>query len=277
MTTISVLSVRFMFSKKDKTTIYPMLEKVVDVLNPLFSRQIKTSVEVNPFNQAEWQWVFTNPSSAWLYYRLLAQFIYPVNCYAAIGVAKQNDDVLFYEQAMEYSRNALDQSLSFDYPIALYHANYLEDGITNMLLQQWAQLKHQQAPVQSVVQFLYELQLPIYMLEKLQPRPWPRQQIQEIFMLKGTLFDQIKKLNGINTIDFSTAKTENWLELVQNIQVDKVYFSGLYQKGYATKIAQMLGMTRQNIDYHVQHGEIATERHLAAAIAIQLDREWHMM
>lgn len=247
------------------------------LLDALFQETLLVTIGKNSFDPNERQWVFTDAVSALLYFRLLKQLLYPIALSGGLGVSEQDADYLYYQTARHYAHEALKQTRAFSFPVILYHANYFEDMVVNRLLLDWCELMASRAPLQQLLEVLYELQLPLYKQGSLIPHQWKMETLLSLFNKKYILQQKIPKLAYLSLWDLEYLKAPTWLETYQALDGKMLYPSGLYRKGFATAIARTTGMTRQNIDYHLQSGDFNKERHLFATIVMQLEREKQAM
>ena len=211
--------------------------------------------------------LFADGMSAFLYYRLLQQAIYPIQINGGLGLS---EDIA---QSLTYSEQVLKEAQKMGEGYILYNANFFEDGLLNMQLINWQKIVRDQTPVARVLAFLYEIQAPVYVDGSMLTQDFLGEDLITLDHAKQALYADDEKLLSMADINFSARKTSNWLEVFDQVDKNKYFITGLFKKGYATAIANMTYMTRQNIDYHFRSGQFAFERDMLAAIVLQMDRE----
>lgn len=272
MARIASLIVNIAESNSDSLADKELMTQAIQVLDQVFVGQLLVEASQNPFNPKQWQFIFADTVTAFLYYRLLTLLLNPLSIQGGLSLAKADDDVHFYQTALHYSNQALEQVTAFEAGDLLYNANFFEDMITNALLTAWARLRQLRSPLQANLAFLYEMHLPLYLEGKVSPIDWQIEELSEFFYLKANhplVGESLAKVK----LNLQAAKTTQWLDIYHDVDKEAFYLTGLYRKGFSTAIAKMTGMTRQNIDYHLQSGQVAGERHQAAAVVMQLNRE----
>lgn len=211
--------------------------------------------------------LFSDAMSAFLYYRLLQQTIYPIQINGGLGLS---EDIA---ESLTYSEQVLNEAQKLGEGYILYNANFFEDGLLNMQLINWQKIVQDQTPVARVLAFLYEVQAPVYIDGSMLTQDFLGEDLISLDQAKQSLYADNEKLLSMTDINFSARKTSKWLEIFDQVDKTKYYITGLFKKGYATAIANMTYMTRQNIDYHFRSGRFAYERDMLAAIVLQMDRE----
>ncbi|MDO4671003.1 MAG: hypothetical protein Q4A67_05975 [Aerococcus sp.] len=238
---------------------------------------------------------FASAAPAFLLFRLFRSVAYPFELYGGIGygwldidnnIDQRTDDLATADRskttqsvmsgsAYQRAKDALALSKQKKAPAhLLYNGGWQEDALINMWFTQWEAIKHQQSSMQQALSFPYERQVPLYLKLGMQPLTnWPNQDLNKIEALKR----QAIHLHGWSAhypqIDYAYHKPTKWLALEGTVGEVGMVMNGFFKKGYATVLADMIQTTRQNIDYHLHHGQFAQERNLAAAIVWQLQRE----
>lgn len=210
---------------------------------------------------------FMDGMSAVLYYRLLQQAVYPIELNGGLGLS---EDIA---EALSYAEAALSEAEGLGLGNIIYNANFFEDNLLNMQLINWQAVIQKQTPVARVVAFLYEVQAPLYLQGAMVNEPFSDEDLLVLNDLKQGVYANEEKLLSLMDINFSARKPSKWVEIFESVDKKKYYITGLFKRGYATAIAEMTHMTRQNIDYHFKSGRFAFERDMTATVVIQLDRE----
>ncbi len=211
--------------------------------------------------------LFADGMSAYLYYRLLQQAIYPIQINGGLGLS---EDIA---QSLTYSEQVLKEAQKLGEGYILYNANFFEDSLLNMQLINWQNIVRDQTPVARVLAFLYEIQAPVYVDGSMLTQDFLGEDLISLDQAKQALYADDEKLLSMSDINFSARKTSKWLEIFDQVDKKKYFITGLFKKGYATAIANMTYMTRQNIDYHFRSGRFSYERDMLATIVLQMDRE----
>ncbi|RPA60572.1 hypothetical protein EF384_05255 [Aerococcus agrisoli] len=211
--------------------------------------------------------LFRDAMTAVLYYRLLQEAIYPIQINGGLGLS---EDIA---QSLTFSDAALSQASDLGPGYVLYNANFMEDNLLNMHLINWQRTVQDQNPVARVVAFLYEIQAPLWIKGAMVAEDFLGDDLMAINAVKQVLYAKEEKLLSMTDITFSARKPTKWVDIFQELDSKKFYVTGLFKRGYATAIADMTYMTRQNIDYHFKSGRFAFERDMFATIVLQMDRE----
>lgn len=275
MSIASVLMVEFQFTSSQIETEMRIVERAINLLAQRFTPSLIKVSYVSTYASSQRYFVFKQSAHAFLAYRLLEQFVYPIPVNGGIGLGEIiiAEDGQIRGNAWNQARRVLLEAKAIFPTAILYNANFIEDNLLNMQLYNWARLKEKQSPTARVFSLAYEIQIPLIMQDAVKTADWQSEDLNALEKEKYPLFHGNDKLQNYEQLDFGHRKATKWLEIHQNLDQGSFLVSGFFRRGYATAIANMTKTTRQNVDYHIKSGEFKLERNLAATILLQLERE----
>lgn len=237
-----------------------VIRAMSQLINILFAKGLVEPGKVTA-DSAQIHYVFEHSAPAFLAYRLFQQLMTPFHLAAGIGISE--------ETALE----ALDNALEAEQLLVLFNSEVVEDALLNTVLRTWGRLKLSQTLTQQAMSFAYEVHTPIYLPYAMQPIAWPKRDLNKIQEMKQQCLDAWQEQTELPFFDFEQMASPNWQAVDDTWDHSELYVPDLMVKGYASTLSRMMGTTRQNIDYHLRHGDIGWERTLTATIVWQLTRE----
>ena len=262
-------------TKDNREELQKYIKTCLLVLNNLF----KPSLEFDVIFSAgdEFQGLFANPHSAFMYFRLLRMILYPLKIRCGIGVGdwevRINDGTSSEQDGSAYhnARNAIQETEAMEGHNVLLDSNDNNDFLINTLLNASIHLTGMQSDYQSEISFIVELLNPL-----MDSVGMDQDSFKDLLKLYGSknhkLFSMKKDMNF-------NMKYDNGFEVCEvnpiNIFPDIIKNQGMHlesniRKGIPTQISSITGTTRQNIDSMLKRANTAVIRNIDLTIILYL-------
>jgi hypothetical protein len=257
---------------KNRYEVQKFMVKSTEYLNVVYKSEIKKEVVVNSGD--EFQGLFNNLQTAFLYIRKLQLLIYPVKIRCGIGYGEiMYDDEEWKSSGIEgeayhSAREAINFVKKRKNNIIVFNTKSEYDRYLNVLCAASAGIKTGQSQMVRLIELIADVILPItpiveirkfydYILENriklIKEENWNRvigkfREIEEEKINLKHLFEMIKPVESKNSFKKMFCVEDYWLH------------------GMSTNIAQVMNTTRQNIDRYVHSGKIKESRTIDKAI-----------
>lgn len=257
-------------STEYREQIQQFLKLCLETLNSIFKPALQFEVIFSAGDEV--QGLFSSPLAAYLYLRLLNMFLAPVQVRCGMGVGEwevriphgtsTEQDGQVYHNA----RSAIENNAGYSVLIKSDHGN---DIYLNTLMNTSFLLMEKQSYSQNQIQILSELMFPLAENDLMNMESFSS--TYELFQEKITrgIFTMGKKsMRSVKKLKENPSEFEafNLAALPQNQEV----VAPMWKKGFSTKIANLVGTTRQNIDSIIKAGQIVEIRNIDATAALLL-------
>lgn len=234
-------------------------------LNDLYGESIKK--EMVPSAGDEFQGLFLDLQTAYLYVRKLQILIYPVKIRCGIGFGEIKYDVsewlssAFDGDAYYLARDAINAAREQRKNTICFNTNSKTDKYLNMLCLANIEVKARQTQMAHWIELLTDILLPLRQVEEKiefykDLLDWKIKTIeQERWNRVSGHFREIELKNTDFDLLF---KTKENIEMKDN--ESDLFFDDFWSFGMNTNIAQIMNTSRQNIDRYVSLGRIKESR-----------------
>lgn len=243
-----------------------ILMKCIDYLNALFSDNIKKNVVSSAGD--EFQGLFLNLQSAFLYIRKLQLLVYPIKVRCGIGYGEIKYDVeewtssAFDGDAYYLARDAIVSIKEKKSNATCFNTKSKYDKYINVLSESNIQLKSAQSQVAHLIELISDIMLPIAYREE------NTQFYSFILNNRCRLIKQERwnKVNGrcrdteIVNIDYDLLFENSGMYSIKKDDEYVFNVNEFWAHGMSTEIAHIMGTTRQNIDRYLFIGKIKESR-----------------
>ncbi|MCI5775128.1 MAG: hypothetical protein MR008_01365 [Aerococcus sp.] len=254
------LILQYRSARHNRTEQLAVMRAGTQLINIFFAKGLTAPGTVDP-TRNQIHFIFAHSAPAFLAYRFFQQLLTPFDIAGGIGTS------------LEAAQEALNDTVKSEQLLVLFNSELVEDALVNTVLRTWGRVKCAQTITQQAMSFAYEAHVPLYLPYAMQPIAWPKRDLNKIQTLKQHTLAAEDEAVELAFFDFEQMTTSKWLPLAEQWDETQLYIPDLMVKGYASTLSRMMGTTRQNIDYHLHHGDIGWERTLAATIVWQLTRE----
>ena len=256
----------------ERYDVQNILMKCVDYLNEIYRNEIKKAVISSAGD--EFQGLFLDLQSAFLFIRKLQLLIYPIKLRCGIGYGEIKYDV------EEWASSAIDGEayyLARDAIVSLgekkdnaicFNTNSRYDKYLNVLCSSDMRIKSMQSQVAHLIELIADIMLPIVCREE---ESWFYEFIlenrcrlieQERWNRVAGRYKDIEILNIDYTVLFEnidkfTKRKEGAVKFCMN---------EFWAHGMSTEIARVMNATRQNIDRYISLGKIKESRTMDKAV-----------
>lgn len=257
------------YEGKDRGSIQNYIKASISALNNIFRSALKFEIIFSAGDEV--QGLFTNPSAAFLYYRLLDLLIAPVETRAGIGIGdwdvkidggtSSEQDGSAYHNA-RLAINSADDKDGYDFLINSGNEN---DIFVNAFFNTSSLLMNQQTEKQNQLMLLIELMYPIVKTDSMD--------INFLSSLSDLLFQK-------STFEFFAKWkwpiTSNKTSLIKEIDSycvsnNSFHYAGKI-KGLSLQLANMTGATRQNIEKILKAGNVNQIRDIHIVTLRMMDK-----
>lgn len=249
-----------------------ILMNSVNYLNNIYSYAIKKEVVSSAGD--EFQGLFLDLKSAFLYIRKMQILIYPIKIRCGIGYGRIKYDV------KEWSSSALDGEayyLARDAITSIYkeknnticfNTNSSYDKYLNILCLSDMQMKSMQSQVAHLIELIADIILPIVYIQE------DRMFYEFILENRLNLIEQERwnkvgskyRNREILNIDYKLL-FDNVKKYTEKKEKEKLFsMDEFWSYGMSTEIAKIMGTTRQNVDRYISLGRIKESRTMDKAI-----------
>lgn len=268
------------YSVVDRNSIQNYIITVIDKLNQVFSNSLAREVAFSAGDEV--QGLFDSQESAYLYFRMFYMLVSPVEIRAGIGVGEWNvvienastaaQDGPAYHNARNAINNVKD---ALGYSVLL-HSGTKEDLFLNAVMNTSFALISNHSEYQNEIMLISELLYPIdyrgiINLSKINL-------ISKLVTSKNGLnnYSYYKKSNSINKYPFDEIE---FMEL-EPVSIDAAndessfYVSGGKIRGMATKLSEVLHISRQSVEKTIKTANIYESRN-STIVALKFMDEYY--
>lgn len=251
---------------QDRYLVQDMLIRCVDYLNDCYGEEIEKDVVSSAGD--EFQGLFKNLESAFLYIRKLQLLIYPVKVRCGIGYGEIKYNIEKWAssaidgEAYYLARDAIREIGSRRGNSICFNTGSQYDKYLNLFCESDMRTKSWQSQIACLIELIADLMMPI--VQKKEEKMF----YEELFGIRLSLIEK-EKWNRVSTRYKDTAilniNTELLFEM-QNVFSTKgerkklFYYDEFWARGMSTDIAQIMNTTRQNIDRYISLGKIKESR-----------------
>ena len=265
---------------QDRYDIQKILMNAISYLNYLYRADIKKEVVSSAGD--EFQGLFFDLQTAFLYVRKLQLLIYPVKIRCGIGFGEIKYDVedwlssAFDGEAYYLARDAINGiSKRKKSNAILFNTRSNYDKYLNMLCLSCFEMKGRQSQVARWLELLADIILPIKQVDEdvtfynfiLDIR-------QKIIMSErwNKVYGSPREIQPFNTNFQFLSEMKSESVLINDVG-DKLFVEEFWKHGMSTVIAQAMDTSRQNVDRYVSLGRIKESRTMDKAIYELLGEE----
>lgn len=265
----------------ERYDIQNILVQSIKYLNEVYGYAIKKAVV--PSAGDEFQGLFSNLQTAFLYVRKLQLLIYPIKVRAGIGYGKIKYDIdewsssAFDGEAYYAARDAINSIPKRKSNVICFNTNSKYDKYLNLFCLANTEIKSRQSQMVRWIELLADIIFPIkgiqedieiysFILENrakvIQQESWNK------------VIGRFREIEPINT-NFEFLFNIKAQSEVENDDSKNLYIEDFWLFGMTTYIAQAMDTTRQNIDRYVSLGRVKESRTMDKAIFDLLgEQEW---
>ena len=257
---------------QDRYDIQNTLMNAVSYLNHLYRKDIKKDVVSSAGD--EFQGLFFNLQSAFLYIRKLQLLIYPIKVRCGIGYGEIKYDVegwassAFDGEAYYLARDAINQVSKKKSSAIFFNTSSTFDKYLNMLCFSSVEIKTRQSQVARWIELLADIVLPI-------------KQVDEDISFYDFILEMRHKIIASEQWNKVYGKTRYIEPFHTNFHFlfeikgefsskedyyNKLFVEEFWSHGMSTVLSQAMDTSRQNIDRYVSLGKIKDSRTIDKAI-----------
>lgn len=252
--------------------VQKILMECVGYLNEIYRFSIKKDVVSSAGD--EFQGLFFDLQSAFLYIRKLQLLVYPIKLRCGIGYGEIKYDVeewsssAFDGEAYYLARDAIVSIERKKSSEICFNTNSRYDKYLNVLSSSNMQIKSAQSPAANLIELMADIMLPIVCVEE-------NRKFYELALENRCKLIEKERWNrgvgryrdtDILNIDYGLL-FESIEEYVQKKDADMMFcMDEFWVHGMATKIARIMNTTRQNVDRYVSLGKIKESRTMDKAV-----------
>lgn len=268
------------YTREDRNFIQHYIMDVINLLNELYRQDIVREVDFSAGDEI--QGLFASPEVAYLYYRMFAMWLHPVEIRAGIGVGgwdvqidhkgTTSQDGPAYHNARYAIKNADDGE---GYPV-LFFSGSRSDITINTIIGGAASIMAKQSVYQNQIMLMTELLFPICYYHFLDCLP---SYGVEGFLHEKSRFDhevdKIMRPLPFDRIIYSIVEMVDPIDLEDFRETTSFYVTSGKQRGIPTKLASIMSISRQTIEKTIKAGNIYTARNMTiAAINEMKNARW---
>jgi len=264
---------------QDRYDVQNILMNAVSYLNYLYSEDIKKEVVSSAGD--EFQGLFFNLQSAFLYIRKLQLLIYPIKVRCGIGYGEIKYDVkewsslAFDGEAYYLARDAINEISKRKSNAIFFNTRSNYDKYLNMLCFAGVDMKVRQSQVARWIELLADIILPIKQVEEdISFYDFILEMRHRIISSErwNKVYDKSREIEPFDT-DFrflfeTRGEFRSKEDYYNNLIVEEFWSYGM-----STVLAQAMGTSRQNIDRYVSLGKIKDSRTMDKTIYELLGEE----
>ena len=276
----------------ERYEVQQMLMNCIDYLNGIYRDSIKKEVVSSAGD--EFQGLFLDLQSAFVYIRKLQILIYPIKIRCGIGYGAIKYDVeewtsaAFDGEAYYLARAAIVSIGKQKNNAICFHTKSLYDKYLNILCSSDMQVKTSQSKTAKLIELVADIMLPLVYREE------DKKFYEFILESRQILIEQGQKNKGrdkyrenmILNVEYAFA-FENREHYMKKENKEATFcIDEFWAFGMATEIARIMNTTRQNIDRYISSGKIKESRTMDKAIfellgdghrhqSASKDDEWH--
>lgn len=263
----------------ERYDVQNILMTCVDYLNDLFCYSIKKNVVSSAGD--EFQGLFLDLQSAFLYIRKLQLLIYPIKIRCGIGYGEIKYDVeewtssAFDGEAYYLARDAIVSIKEKKSNVICFNTKSKFDKYLNAFCASDIRLKSTQSQVAHLIELIADIMLPIVYREE------STQFYKFILENRCRLIEQ-ERWNKVSAryrdaeilnIDFELLFENRESYSLKKSEEQLFYMDEFWAYGMSTEIARVMETTRQNVDRYISLGRIKESRTMDKAIYELLGEE----
>lgn len=256
----------------ERYEVQQMLMNCIDYLNGIYRDSIKKEVVSSAGD--EFQGLFLDLQSAFVYIRKLQILIYPIKIRCGIGYGEIKYDVeewtsaAFDGEAYYLARAAIVSIGKQKNNAICFHTKSLYDKYLNVLCSSDMQVKTSQSQTAQLIELVADIMLPLVYREE------DKKFYEFILESRQILIEQGQKNKGkgkyrenmILNVEYAFA-FENREHYMKKENKEVTFcMDEFWAFGMATEIARIMNTTRQNIDRYISSGKIKESRTMDKAI-----------
>ena len=256
----------------DRYDVQKILMESVNYLNDLYNCKIKKRVVSSAGD--EFQGLFMDLQSAYIYIRKLQMVIYPIKVRCGVGYGEIKYDVEEWDspaidgEAYYLAREAITSLGRKKSNMMCFNTKTPYDKYLNILCLSNEQVKSWQSQVAHLIELVADIMLPIVNIKE-------DFSFYEFIMEKRNRLinqEQWNKTGGryrnaeILNIDFAYLSEAAGKYVCRKEKEQTFYVEEYWAFGMSTDIARIMGTTRQNIDRYISLGRIKESRTMDKAI-----------
>lgn len=256
----------------ERYDVQNVLMKCVDYLNAIYCYAIKKDVVSSAGD--EFQGLFLDLQSAFLYIRKLQILIYPIKIRCGIGYGEIKYDVeewsssAFDGEAYYLARDAIISIGRKKSNTICFNTKSKYDKYLNVLCSSDMRIKSMQSQVAHLIELIADIMLPIVYREE------DRQFYEFILKNRCRLIEQENwnkvsrryRNTEILNIDYELLFEDREIYTQKKDTELLFYMDEFWAHGMSTEIARIMSTTRQNIDRYISLGRIKESRTMDKAI-----------
>lgn len=271
------------YSAEDRTFIQSFLKDLLDWLNILYHNVIVKDVDFSAGDEV--QGLFLSSEAAYLYYRALSLWLYPVAIRAGIGVGtwdvRLKDKGTTGQDGSAYhrARYALERTARVDrYPVLLCSGTRCDLSI-NSIIASAANIVSGQSAHQNQAMLLSDLAFPLYNTCFFGSGRAPHCDANELLKKKTELVNKLTcgayPIDDIVSDSFSVTGVREVCSTKPFDEIELCMTCGK-KRGIPKKLSELLGVSRQAADRLVNAGNVYSARNgsLAALTAMSAIPLW---
>lgn len=263
----------------ERYDVQNILMKCIEYLNNIFRNNIKKNVVSSAGD--EFQGLFLDLQSAFLYIRKLQLLTYPIKTRCGIGYGEIKYDVeewtssSFDGEAYYLARDAIVSLKGKKNNVICFNTKSKYDKYLNVLCSSSMQLKSTQSQVAQLIELIADIMLPIAYKEE-------RTQFYETIMENRHKLIELERWNKVSAryrdaeilnINYELLFEDREAYPLKKNDVELFNMDEFWAYGMSTEIAHVMKTTRQNVDRYISLGRIKESRTMDKAIYGLLEEE----
>ena len=262
------------YSDLDRYLIQNHIIQVINFLNKTFYKNILRAVDFSAGDEI--QGLFSTAESAYLFYRLLSIYLYPIKIRAGIGVGTWNLQISNRGttsqdgQAYHYARHAINSTDNTDGYSVLIYSNTQKDVVLNTIIGGASTISESLSVNQNQLFLATEIMFPVYLNSEIE---WPLDLIEGLLIEKGKFDHKVSQTNRdlpFDHIDLTLGKLD--LERIhpkedfyKQLKRGAFFITSGKQRGIQSELAKILAIKRQTVARSLNSGNIYISRNMALA------------
>ncbi len=263
---------------QDRFCIQNILMESITYLNYIYRDGIKK--DVIPSAGDEFQGLFTDLQTAFLYARKLQLLIYPIKIRTGIGYGEIKYDVnewsssAFDGEAYYLARDAINAVPKRSGNVIFFNTNSSYDKYLNMYCLSIADIKSKQSKIVRWIELLADILMPIKHIDE------DIKLYNLILKTRGEMIE-LKQLSSFSSrtreLEIFNTNFEILFKLRQSYRIadetgkKQLSFNSFWMHGMSTDIAEIMCTSRQNIDRYIILGKVKESRTMDMSIVKLLE------
>ena len=254
------------YSLNDRNSLQKYILKVIKHLNSLFSHSLVREIEFSAGDEV--QGLFISPEASYLYYRLFAMIVYPVEIRAGIGVGEWNVQIIHasttvqdgpvYHNARHAIKHVKDTQ---GYPVLLYSGSG-NDRYVNTVINSPFAFTDKNTEYQNDMMLMLELLYPIDCSHSIDCS-----KIAPIFPLLASkkeidYYTRFRKEKAVRNYPFDVAESTHDSPICTDAaELTSGFFTTSGKKrGMTIQLSRMLLVSRQSVDKTIKTANVYEAR-----------------